>query len=751
MRNLFITILNMSFSAGFVAIAVILLRLPLKKVPKVFSYALWVVVLFRLVCPFSFESAISLLMVKPDTVPQDIVYVQNPAIESGVGFVDDTVNRTIQNALLPVRPEASVNPMGIIVDIGSYIWLTGILLILVYSIFSYLRLQSRLASATLTKGNIYETDRISTPFVLGFLRPRVYLPTGLAEEEKDYILLHERTHISRRDYLIKPLGFLALTLHWFNPLIWLSYRIMCRDMEMSCDERVLGQYGEDIRAKYSGSLLSLSMKQSGFLAPLAFGEPDTKFRIKNVLNYKKPVFWVSIVSVIVLVLAGFCLIANPPKPAEEMSYAEKLLQYRTEYVGDNSKVGGIVSELEYPEGVGYNFFQLFTGSPPLSITVRLDADTDTRNFYTGAVNQGTFQKNATILFALVGNVEYVSFELDDGVNEPYLMQYTRQWAEDNFNSLWEQSASLQAFERLLYRIERMSERMDSLSNSTVIVGDSMQAGVRIYSVELADSISINNGTVSFTIPQDIPEEYRLFVHVSGFVPITEDSGTSVHAFENESEMGEWQSGKTYYEQMFNGEITDGTEILFTIELLDETGDAVKITDDIIELVNADYYYIDGKAVRTVSKVNFEDVIATMQKTAGENYNNTVGADEFLVPTAHGHAVFVQGNLIKGFASIYNDVYADSEGNAILVNEEELLAAVVYMQGADGSYTLKSYETIAGGQGNIKSFEKYCNYPANGMKIPRLSNQIERFYTERVDVSGEREKSLTAYLEEHNFR
>lgn len=521
MRNLFIAVLNMSLSASFVALAVTLLRLLLKKAPKVFSYALWAVVFFRLVCPFSFESAFSLLMLGPDTVPRDIVYAQNPVIESGGGFVDDTVNQVIQNTLPSVRPEASVNPMGIVVDIGSYIWLAGILLILGYSIFSYLRLWRRLACAALAEDSIYETDRVATPFVLGVLRPRIYLPLGLAGEERDYILRHERTHIRRGDHLIKPFGFLALTLHWFNPLIWLCYRLMCRDMEMSCDERVLGQYGEDIRAKYSGSLLSLSIKQSGLLAPLAFGEPDAKSRIKNVLNYKKPAFWISIVAVIVLIAAGFCLLANPrSKPAEEKNYAERLLQYRTEYVGDNAKVGGIVSTLEYPEKVEYQSFELYTGGSPLSVTVRLDTDTDTRNFYADTVNQDLFEKNAVLIFALVGNVENVNFELRDNVYDPFLIQYTRQQTENYIGgSLWAYSESLLSFESLILRLGNMPDTAYDLEQA--------RAQAMLFETAETDLYAIGRAGFEhyygFFMGEDVPKEYRILSYqVNGIALLAGD-------------------------------------------------------------------------------------------------------------------------------------------------------------------------------------------------------------------------------------
>lgn len=274
MTALFITILNMSLNASYVAAAVILARLLLKKSPKIFSYALWMVVLFRMVSSFSFEGILSLLPTNPESIPQDIFYSKTPAINSGITFVDNAVNNTIQTIVPLVQPEASVvNPMKVIVTAGTYIWLFGIIALIDYAIISYVRTKRRIFEATLVMNNIYETDRIKTPFVIGFIKPKIYIPVGLDEKETEYIINHERTHIKRGDHFIKVLAFAALAVHWFNPLMWISYFLMAKDMELSCDERVMKMSDEDIRAGYSTSLLSLSVKQSGLKSPLGLPNP----------------------------------------------------------------------------------------------------------------------------------------------------------------------------------------------------------------------------------------------------------------------------------------------------------------------------------------------------------------------------------------------------------------------------------------------------------------------------------------------
>lgn len=319
LQGMFTTILNMSITASYVAVGVILVRILLRKAPKIFSYALWVVVLFRLICPFSFTTAFSFLgMLNVDSqnnagvleyVPNDIGFMQTPTVQSGIGSLDSTVNSSLPQA----TPIASVNPMQIWMDVLSIIWLAGIVVLLLYSVISYIKIRRQLLTATLVKDNIYESDQIGTAFVCGFIHPKIYVPVGVREADLSYILEHERTHIKRKDYLIKPFAFFALILHWFNPLIWLSFALMSRDMEMSCDESVLQKMNPGAKGGYSSSLLTLSVKRNGVFAanPLAFGECHVKARVKNILNYKKPRFWMVAFSIVIVTAVGIGLMADP--------------------------------------------------------------------------------------------------------------------------------------------------------------------------------------------------------------------------------------------------------------------------------------------------------------------------------------------------------------------------------------------------------------------------------------------------------
>ena len=321
MSSLFIEILNMSISAGCVTVIVVLIRLLMKKAPKKYAYALWAVVFFRLVCPFTIQMPVSAVPVQPHTIPQDIVYSKNPLIRSGLPAVDSVVNDIISAAQLsePASKNiglpsseltVSVNPIQIALEIGTVVWLTGTVALLLYAIISYLRLKRKVGTAIWVNDNIYETDLIKTPFVLGYIRPKIYIPIGLESQELQCIIWHEQTHIRRHDYLIKPFAFLVTAIHWFNPFAWVSYVLMARDMELSADEYVVKHSDTDIRSVYSNSLLNLSAKKSGLFSPLAFGETGVKVRIKNVLNYRNPAFWISAITAVAVIASSVLLLGG---------------------------------------------------------------------------------------------------------------------------------------------------------------------------------------------------------------------------------------------------------------------------------------------------------------------------------------------------------------------------------------------------------------------------------------------------------
>lgn len=322
LNNIFLELLNMSYTASFVIVAVLIARLLLKRAPKVFSYALWVVVLLRLLCPFSLESPISMIPDKDLAASVNIDEIntyqkyQNP---SGADNTDDTSNETGVMISKPQSASTTSILWNMIVDLGQYLWLAGIFAVLTYSVISLIKLKCKLIGAGRLRDNIYLADHIASPFVMGLFRPKIYLPSALSQEEQTYILQHEKHHIRRGDHVVKILTFLALCIHWFNPLVWLAFVLSSKDMEMSCDEAVMKKMDGDIRMEYSMSLLSLATGQRIFAgAPLAFGEGDTKSRIKNVMNYKKPAFWVLVICFVTVIALSVILMLNPKQNSNNL-------------------------------------------------------------------------------------------------------------------------------------------------------------------------------------------------------------------------------------------------------------------------------------------------------------------------------------------------------------------------------------------------------------------------------------------------
>ena len=308
LEKMFLQVLNMSYIGGIVIVFVLAARLFLKKAPKIFSYSLWAVALLRLLFPISFESMISLIPVNPEPISSDILYTNVPQVDTGIPGVDYIVNSSLPAGTV----HGSVNPMQIWVNIGAILWVVGISILLIYSLVSLIRLKRKLKNAINDRDNIYLLSGLGTPFVLGIIRPRIYLPISLSKSEKDCILLHEQTHIRRFDHVFRIIGYLTLCIHWFNPLVWIAFFVSGRDMEMSCDEAVIRKLGDGVKKEYSSSLLSLTAGRGPLRAtPLAFGEGDTKGRIRNVMNYKKPVFWVIIIAAIGIAALSFGFLSNP--------------------------------------------------------------------------------------------------------------------------------------------------------------------------------------------------------------------------------------------------------------------------------------------------------------------------------------------------------------------------------------------------------------------------------------------------------
>ena len=310
MNELFLKIINMSISASWLVLAVLILRFVLKKAPKWINVLLWGIVAIRLICPFSFESTLSLIP-SAETIPLNIGMDTTPTINSGISAINNAVNPIISQSNTPMAG-ASVNLLQITIGIYEYIWIFGMIALALYTAISYWRLCRKVDTAVRYKDNIFQSENVSFPFVLGIIKPRIYLPFKMNGQYLEYVVAHEQAHICRKDHWWKPLGFLLLMIPWFNPLMWLAYVLLCRDIELACDEKVIKELGNEQRGDYTQALVACSVNRRMIAAcPLAFGEVSVKERVKSVMNYKKPAFWVIIISVIVCVGVAVCFLTNP--------------------------------------------------------------------------------------------------------------------------------------------------------------------------------------------------------------------------------------------------------------------------------------------------------------------------------------------------------------------------------------------------------------------------------------------------------
>lgn len=314
MAEIFQKALNMSIAAGWLILAVIALRLLLRRAPQRFRLLLWAVVGLRLALPWSIESALSLIP-SAQTLPEGIMLERAPVLDTGISALNGAINPGFTAAFTP-ELGASANPLQVLLPIAAAFWMLGAAAMLLWALVSWLRLRKRVREAVRLEENVYECE-IASPFVLGLFRPRIYLPFSLENGERELVLAHERAHITAGDHIIKPLGWLLLAAHWYNPLVWLAYALFCRDIELACDERVVRGLSLSDRADYSQALLDLSRPRGGVRAcPLAFGESSVKGRVKSVLSYKKPAFWLVLLAVVVCVGAAVCFLTDPKEEAE---------------------------------------------------------------------------------------------------------------------------------------------------------------------------------------------------------------------------------------------------------------------------------------------------------------------------------------------------------------------------------------------------------------------------------------------------
>lgn len=317
MGDIFLKLLNLSITASWLILAVLGIRLLFRKIPKWITCLLWGVVAIRLIFPLSIESAFSLQLsaepIRTSTMVEGELIPYVPSVDSNIGVVENTVNPLLAEAFAYQETE-SVAPLQVFIGIAGSVWLSGMVVLLIFALVSMIKLRLRVREAVRYKENIYICDAVKSPFILGIIKPRIYLSSALSEEEMDYIIAHERAHLKRKDHLWKPFGYLLLCIYWFNPLCWIAYIMLCKDIELACDEKVIKDMSFGDKKEYSRVLLFCATQRHLVMAcPLAFGEVGVKERVKTVLNYKKPTFWITIAAIVVCAIVAICFLTNPAK------------------------------------------------------------------------------------------------------------------------------------------------------------------------------------------------------------------------------------------------------------------------------------------------------------------------------------------------------------------------------------------------------------------------------------------------------
>ena len=414
MNELFLKIINMSISASWLVLAVLILRFVLKKAPKWINVLLWGIVAIRLICPFSFESQLSLIP-SAETIPLNIGMDSTPTINSGISAINNAVNPIISQSNTPMAG-ASINPLQITIGIYEYIWIFGMIALALYTAISYWRLHRKVDTAVRYKDNIFQSENVSSPFVFGIIKPRIYLPFKMNGQDLEHVVAHEHAHIRRKDHWWKPLGFLLLTIHWFNPLMWMAYVLLCRDIELACDEKVIKELGNEQRGDYTQALVACSVNRRMIAAcPLTFGEVGVKERVKSVMNYKKPALWVIIIAVIVCVGVAVCFLTNP----KQDSYTLRIVVpagSQEEFVYTDEEVSTVRNSIKIwsGDGLGDTEVLLFpvnkaaeTGYTATYLThgmpVEFDAEKDT--WFKIGVNMQNSTNEDIIVYVEVENVE----------------------------------------------------------------------------------------------------------------------------------------------------------------------------------------------------------------------------------------------------------------------------------------------------------------------------------------------------------
>lgn len=508
MSQVWIKVVNLSIQASWLVLAIILFRLAAAKAPKWSRVLLWGLVGIRLVCPVTLESMLSLVP-SAETISPDIMTQTDPSVETGIPAVNNTVNPLINYSFSP-NPCDSANPLQILIPLLSAIWLTGIGLLIIYTIVSYTRLRYRLATAVHLRDNIWQSEWVTSPFVFGLVHPKIYLPFTLDEQTQQAVIAHEQAHLQRKDHWWKPLGFVILSVYWFNPLLWIGYLLFCRDIELACDEKAVREMDASQRADYSQALLDCTAhRHKVSVCPLAFGEVGIRQRVKAVLRYKKPTTWmVAGVLAICCIIAAAFLTSRPVDAAQQTSESFTEQLYSSITLQDNEILFTIPSEL--PKDAEFD----------LHIAGRAEyEDGFSQSLHFLEEQQGQWQANQT--YKIPYDSSYTDLTLD------LFFEYSDGKTQNETIDL----------------LAVINEASDSLETDAAV--ELNEATGKACIAEILGTLTLHqDNTVSFSIPEHIPVstdgKTKLMISLSA----TYSGETATVDSMLESKTG-WKNGETY--------------------------------------------------------------------------------------------------------------------------------------------------------------------------------------------------------------
>lgn len=722
LSRFFITVLNMSITASYVIAGVLVLRRLLRRFPRALSYALWAVVIFRLICPVSFSLPVSLLgflnLGTTETrqvqyVPASIGTMQAPAVTLGMPVLDAVVNPVLP----PANPAASVNPMQVWIVLATIVWLAGVATLIIHGVFSYVNTRRLLDTATHLHDNIYTSDRLGTAFVCGFFNPKIYIPAGTSAEELPYILEHERLHIVRKDYLVKPLAYVAVILHWFNPLVWLSFTLLTRDMEMSCDEGVVNKLGNGVKVHYSNSLLALSMNNSGLVhvCPLAFGESDVKQRIKNILSYKKPSFWLIVVAMVAVLVASLAFAANPLRSFD----LEKTRASAMEFVSTEKDLARI-------------------------------GELGVKHYYT------SFMKNSIPKEYRITHYKLHNLELIAGDEQEFCVAVN---FDHTSNSLYWMSANgggqQQPDGSIIWQGSYQQFRIRHLGDNRYKIVDIGTGGLTQGLKELS---TITTPSISPDVTRRIEE---LIAEIMSSPKTSSNPEDYIRAHQNAYEtilrLSLQHEALPYFLSQFESGNAEGLRghILMRLckELLgkqDGTPSTAASPEEwyknltiLKEIVLPDF---DKKMLDALSSQFTGDDVVTrlVYATEVERHRSSRGGFTIVAPKIFGQ--YEDGDLLKVFVTTYSATYKLYGHQLDMIQGSVVPSAITYKKDASGTYKLHEYVQARDGSEWAPSIRAYCK--VGGREIPGLADAIMKHYSNYSDLHKLHNENLFKHLQAH---